>query len=184
VDLDEQIAKTFQACGFPNPQRAESVRELRDLLRGPGGGTILTTVHKFQDLAIKGNRKGKEKTSEFPTLTEARNVFVLTDEAHRTQYGSLAANMRKALPNAAFFGFTGTPIDKKDRSTLRCRQSRQAPHAIGPPWRPTRPRRPMAARPTRLRSLWPPSSKKPWPPTSTSWIGSAARTCRRTCGAS
>jgi len=113
VDLDEQIAKTFQACGFPNPQRAESVRELRDLLRGPGGGTILTTVHKFQDLAIKGRR------SEFPTLTEARNVFVLTDEAHRTQYGSLAANMRKALPNAAFFGFTGTPIDKKDRSTLQ-----------------------------------------------------------------
>jgi len=89
------------------------VRELRDLLRGPGGGTILTTVHKFQDLAIKG------KGSEFPTLTEARNVFVLTDEAHRTQYGSLAANMRKALPNAAFFGFTGTPIDKKDRSTLQ-----------------------------------------------------------------
>jgi type I restriction enzyme R subunit len=113
VDLDEQIAKTFQACGFPNPQRAESVRELRDLLRGPGGGTILTTVHKFQDLATKGKR------SEFPTLTEARNVFVLTDEAHRTQYGSLAANMRKALPNAAFFGFTGTPIDKKDRSTLQ-----------------------------------------------------------------
>ena len=119
IDLDDQINKTFIACGFPNPTRAESVRELRDLLRGPGGGTILTTVHKFQDLATKGNRKGKEKKSEFPTLTEARNVFVLTDEAHRTQYGSLAANMRKALPNAAFFGFTGTPIDKKDRSTLQ-----------------------------------------------------------------
>jgi type I restriction enzyme, R subunit len=113
VDLDEQINKTFLACGFPNPKRAESVRELRELLRGPGGGTILTTVHKFQDLASKGNK------AAFPTLTEARNVFVLTDEAHRTQYGSLAANMRKALPNAAFFGFTGTPIDKKDRSTLQ-----------------------------------------------------------------
>jgi type I restriction enzyme R subunit len=112
VDLDEQINKTFLACGFPNPTRAESVRELRDLLRGPGGGTILTTVHKFQDLA-KGSK------SAFPTLTEAENVFVLTDEAHRTQYGYLAANMRKALPNAAFFGFTGTPIDKKDRSTLQ-----------------------------------------------------------------
>lgn len=113
VDLDEQINKTFLACGFPNPQRAESVRDLRELLRGPGGGTILTTVHKFQELAIKGKR------SEFPTLSEARNVFVLTDEAHRTQYGSLAANMRKALPNATFLGFTGTPIDKKDRSTLQ-----------------------------------------------------------------
>jgi type I restriction enzyme R subunit len=113
VDLDDQINKTFLACGFPNPTRAESVRELRELLRGPGGGTILTTVHKFQDVATKGKR------AEFPTLTEAHNVFVLTDEAHRTQYGSLAANMRKALPNATFFGFTGTPIDKKDRSTLQ-----------------------------------------------------------------
>ena len=113
VDLDEQITKTFLACGFPNPKRAESVRELRELLRGPGGATLLTTVHKFQDLATKGNK------AEFPTLSEARNIFVLTDEAHRTQYGSLAANMRKALPNAAFFGFTGTPIDKKDRSTLQ-----------------------------------------------------------------
>jgi type I restriction enzyme R subunit len=113
VDLDEQINKTFQACGFPNPKRAESVRELRELLRGPGGITILTTVHKFQDLTTKGNKR------EFPTLTLAKNVFVLTDEAHRTQYGSLAANMRKAMPNAAFFGFTGTPIDKKDRSTLQ-----------------------------------------------------------------
>lgn len=118
VDLDEQINKTFLACGFPNPQRAESVRQLRDLLRGPGGGTILTTVHKFQELAIKSS-KGKKQAGEFPTLTEAANVFVLTDEAHRTQYGSMAANMRKALPNAAFFGFTGTPIDKDDRSTLK-----------------------------------------------------------------
>lgn len=112
VDLDDQINKTFLACGFPNPKRAESVRDLRSLLRGAGGSTILTTVHKFQDLAAKGKR------AEFPTLSEAQNVFVLTDEAHRTQYGSLAANMRKALPNATFFGFTGTPIDKKDRSTL------------------------------------------------------------------
>ena len=94
VDLDDQINKTFLACGFPNPKRAASVRELRELLRGPGGDTILTTVHKFQDLATKG------KKVDFPTLTEATNVFVLTDEAHRTQYGSLAANMRKALPNA------------------------------------------------------------------------------------
>jgi type I restriction enzyme, R subunit len=117
VDLDQQINKTFLACGFPNPQRAESVRQLRELLSGPGGGTILTTVHKFQGLTSKSSRK--ERAGDFPTLTEAANVFVLTDEAHRTQYGSLAANMRKALPNAAFFGFTGTPIDKDDRSTLK-----------------------------------------------------------------
>ena len=57
--------------------------------------------------------------AKHPVLTEASNVFVLTDEAHRTQYGSLAANLRTALPNAVFFGFTGTPIDKDDRSTLK-----------------------------------------------------------------
>jgi type I restriction enzyme R subunit len=118
-DLDEQITKTFVACGFPNPEQAESVRDLRALLSGPPGKTILTTVQKFQELAGPGNGGKKRVTrEEFPTLNEARNIFVLTDEAHRTQYGGLAANMRRALPNAAFFGFTGTPIDKNDRSTL------------------------------------------------------------------
>lgn len=118
-DLDEQITKTFLACGFPNPQQAESVRDLRTLLSGPPGKTILTTVQKFQEMAGPNDGTKKRVTrQEFPVLNEARNIFVLTDEAHRTQYGGLAGNMRKALPNAAFFGFTGTPIDKNDRSTL------------------------------------------------------------------
>jgi type I restriction enzyme R subunit len=118
-DLDEQITKTFQACGFPNPERAESVRDLRALLQGPPGKTILTTVHKFQDILQEpGDAKKRKASEEYPELSTATNVFVLADEAHRTQYGGLAANLRKALPNAAFFGFTGTPIDKKDRSTL------------------------------------------------------------------
>lgn len=114
TDLDDQITKTLIACGFPNPLRAESVRDLRHHLSGPTGITVMTTVQKFQELAASDSKK----RDEHPTLSEAANIFVLTDEAHRTQYGSLAANMRKALPNAAFFGFTGTPIDKKDRSTL------------------------------------------------------------------
>lgn len=118
-DLDEQITKTFRACGFPNPERADSVRSLRALLSGPGGKTVLTTVQKFQELsATRTDTKRRSKDVEFPVLNEARNLFVLTDEAHRTQYGGLAGNMRRALPNAAFFGFTGTPIDKNDRSTL------------------------------------------------------------------
>ena len=117
-DLDEQISKTFQACGFPNPERAESVRDLRRLLSGPPGKTILTTVHKFQEVQEPGDGTKRRAREEFPLLSSATNVFVLADEAHRTQYGGLAANLRKALPNAAFFGFTGTPIDKKDRSTL------------------------------------------------------------------
>ena len=59
------------------------------------------------------------KAETHPTLSDATNIFVMVDEAHRTQYRSLAANMRHALPNACFLGFTGTPIDKKDRSTLQ-----------------------------------------------------------------
>ncbi len=117
-DLDEQITKTFHACGFPNPERADSVRGLRELLAGGAGKTVLTTVQKFQELqeaGVGGKRKARE---EYPLLSDASNIFVLADEAHRTQYGGLAANLRKALPNACLFGFTGTPIDKKDRSTL------------------------------------------------------------------
>lgn len=117
-DLDDQITKTFVACGFPNPVRAESIRELREILQGPSGSTVMTTVQKFQEvggISADGKRVQKQR---HPVLTEASNVFVLTDEAHRSQYGSLAANLRVALPNAVFFGFTGTPIDKEDRSTL------------------------------------------------------------------
>jgi type I restriction enzyme R subunit len=60
-DLDEQITKTFRACGFPNPERAESVRDLRALLSGPTGKTILTTVQKFQELAGAGRRGTRRK---------------------------------------------------------------------------------------------------------------------------
>jgi type I restriction enzyme R subunit len=117
-DLDTQIAGTFEACGFPNPEQAESVRDLRDLLTGPTGKTILTTVQKFQELEEAGDGKKRKARTEYPELSAAANIFVLADEAHRTQYGGLAGNLRKALPNACFFGFTGTPIDKEDRSTL------------------------------------------------------------------
>jgi type I restriction enzyme R subunit len=117
-DLDEQIAKTFTACGFSNPDQAESVRDLRDLLAGPPGKTILTTVQKFQEVEAREGGVKRRNRDGYPLLSTARNIFVLADEAHRTQYGGLAANLRKALPNACFFGFSGTPIDKKDRSTI------------------------------------------------------------------
>jgi type I restriction enzyme, R subunit len=119
IDLDEQITGTFQRCGFPNPVEAESVRHLNELLTGPPGLTVLTTVQKFQQLGEgSGNGSRRVDRGEFPVLSTATNIFVLADEAHRTQYGGLAASMRQALPNAAFLGFTGTPIDKQDRSTL------------------------------------------------------------------
>jgi type I restriction enzyme R subunit len=108
TDLDDQITGTFQRCGFPNPEQAKSVRDLRDLLSRGSGQTVMTTVQKFQDA-----------TSDLhPVLNTGENVFVFVDEAHRTQYKFLAANMRRALPRACFIGFTGTPIDRRDRSTF------------------------------------------------------------------
>ena len=119
VDLDEQITKTFIACGVPNPERAESVRELRELLSGATGKTVMTTVQKFQETEAVGDLGRRTAREHHPVLSTASNVFVLVDEAHRSQYGGLAANLRQALPNACLLGFTGTPIDKKDRSTLQ-----------------------------------------------------------------
>jgi type I restriction enzyme R subunit len=104
TDLDRQITGTFTACGFPNPEQAVRINHLKELLAAHAGKTILTTVQKFGGINEK--------------LAEADNIFVMVDEAHRTQYKSLAARMRQALPNACFLGFTGTPIDKKDRSTF------------------------------------------------------------------
>lgn len=108
-DLDNQITSTFQRCGFPNPVQARNVKHLRALLTKTGGQTVMTTVQKFQEAS----------SGQHPVLNVAENTFVMVDEAHRTQYRSLAANMRRALPNACFLGFTGTPIDKKDRSTFQ-----------------------------------------------------------------
>ncbi|MCR9161683.1 MAG: type I restriction endonuclease subunit R [Nannocystaceae bacterium] len=118
--LDKQISDTFVACGFPNPERAKTVRDLRKLLRNATGKTITTTIQKFQEVASGIQTKDTRVASEkHPLLTDAANVVVMVDEAHRSQYRGLAANMRHAMPNACFFGFTGTPIDKKDKSTLQ-----------------------------------------------------------------
>jgi len=107
TDLDDQISGTFKRCGFPNPIQTTSAKHLQELLRDPVGQTIMTTIQKFQDAS-----------DIYPVLTENPNVFVLVDEAHRTQYKSLAANMRNAVKNGCFIGFTGTPISKKYRNTI------------------------------------------------------------------
>jgi type I restriction enzyme R subunit len=108
VDLDRQIAATFAHCGFPNPEPADSAAKLRSLLTTGSGRTVLTTLQKFGDRA-----------TDEPAWSTERDVYVLVDEAHRSQYRELAARMRAALPGACFLGFTGTPIDKRDRSTPR-----------------------------------------------------------------
>ncbi|POR51923.1 type I restriction endonuclease subunit R [Bosea psychrotolerans] len=106
-DLDDQIASQFQRSGFANPIQAESGQALREALSGGAGTTVMTTVHKFHSAV----------PTRSSVISDARNVFVMVDEAHRTQYGALAARMRAGLPNACMLAFTGTPIDKKDRST-------------------------------------------------------------------
>ena len=108
-DLDRQITATFQRCGFPNPAQAETVEELKTLLKQGPGSTVMTLVQKFQT----------QDGVEYPLLSEDENIIVLVDESHRSQYSSLAMNMRIGLPNATYIGFTGTPIDKEDKSTVR-----------------------------------------------------------------
>lgn len=106
-DLDNQITETFTACGFPNPNQAASVKDLKLQLSKGQGTTVMTLIHKFQ----------AREDETFPIISEAENIIVMTDESHRSQYKGLAMNMRTALPKATFIGFTGTPIDKEKRST-------------------------------------------------------------------
>ena len=97
VELDDQIAKTFAACGAVSDAQishAQSGAQLRELLSG-NNRYVFTLIHKFQVAEV---------------LCDRRDVIVLTDEAHRSQYDTLAMNMRAALPNAMFVAFTGTPL--------------------------------------------------------------------------
>jgi type I restriction enzyme R subunit len=107
VDLDNQISSTFRRAGFPNTKQAASISHLKEELKDSYGKTIMTTIYKFQD------------NEEMEILSEKENILVLIDEAHRTQGGIIAAYMRKSLPNAKFIAFTGTPIDKETKSTIK-----------------------------------------------------------------
>jgi len=109
--LDSQIHATFQRCGFPNPKRAQNKEDLREKLSSHAGETITTLIQKFQ---LDDDEEG-----DFPVLSRDDDIFVMVDEAHRTQYAKLANNMRTALPNAYYIGFTGTPIEKEERDTRR-----------------------------------------------------------------
>ena len=103
--LDRQISGTFRRSGFPAPSRASSTRDLRRLLTASTGRTVMTTIQKFEEALDPHGRR-------LDVLNASENVFIMVDEAHRTQYGKLGALMSKALPNATLLGFTGTPIDK------------------------------------------------------------------------
>ena len=114
-DLDQQAYENFCLAQdlVPYPKQAENIEELKQLLRVPAGNVVFSTVQKF---------KPDEGKDHFPLLTDRHNVVVLADEAHRSHYnfvGGYAHYLREALPNAAFLGFTGTPIELADRSTLQ-----------------------------------------------------------------
>ncbi len=112
-DLDDQLFGQFQRCHEilrQKPIQAESREQLRELLQVASGGVIFTTIQKF--LPENGEKR--------PALSERQNIVVIADEAHRSQYDTidgLARNMRDALPNASYIGFTGTPIEKADANT-------------------------------------------------------------------
>jgi len=113
-DLDDQLFGTFSRCHDllrQPPVQAENRADLREKLRVKAGGVVFTTIHKFFP---------EEKGDRHPVLSERRNIVVIADEAHRSQYDFIdgfARHMRDALPNASFIGFTGTPIELTDKNT-------------------------------------------------------------------
>ena len=127
VDLDKQIYNTFlrTLSKITTPERAGKISVMKELLGKAQPKIIMTTIQKFESETeerevIENGKKVKKKFSlPYEVLTTKTNVIVLSDEAHRSQYKDTALNMRTALPNATFIGFTGTPIDKEDKSTPR-----------------------------------------------------------------
>ena len=113
-DLDDQLFGTFSRCQDllrQPPTQAESRADLRKKLSVESGGVVFTTIQKFFP---------EEKGDRHPTLSERRNIVVIADEAHRSQYDFVdgyARHMRDALPRASFVGFTGTPIELQDANT-------------------------------------------------------------------
>ena len=113
-DLDDQLFGTFSSCNDllrQTPVQAENREHLKDLLQVPAGGVVFTTIQKFLPDA---------KGQQYPELSARHNIVVIADEAHRSQYDFIdgfARHMHDALPNASFIGFTGTPIERDDRST-------------------------------------------------------------------
>ncbi|RWL79402.1 MAG: type I restriction endonuclease subunit R [Mesorhizobium sp.] len=104
IDLDDQISKTFVACGLPNPTQCGSVAALREAVnRGGNGQILLSTIFKFA-----GSKE---------PIPNSANWIVLVDECHRTQEKNLGAFLQATLPDAHFYGFTGTPIKSTDKDT-------------------------------------------------------------------
>jgi type I restriction enzyme R subunit len=113
-DLDNQLYGVFSRCNEllrQPPEQAADRADLRSRLSRASGGVVFTTIQKFLP---------EERGDKHPVLSDRRNIVVIADEAHRSQYDFIdgfARHMRDALPNASFIGFTGTPIEKTDANT-------------------------------------------------------------------
>ncbi len=141
-DLDDQLFGQFQRCADilgQTPVQASGREHLRELLNRASGGVVFTTIHKFMpdppSASLRRTGPPAEasalRAGQMPELSARQNIVVIADEAHRSQYGfggkvnektgemsyGFASNLRDALPNASFIGFTGTPIEKADANT-------------------------------------------------------------------
>ena len=105
TQLEEQLAETSQGTGF-TVKVADSIKALKDLLRSGASDLVMAMIQKFRD---------EDLAAAFPELNPSEHILVMTDEAHRSQYAQLAANLDKAIPHASRIGYTGTPIDKTER---------------------------------------------------------------------
>lgn len=104
LDLETQITATFNASDIPNLDKATTKEELMTFFKNDTRKILITTIFRFGDVDT--------------VLNERDNIIVMVDEAHRTQEGNLGEKMRLALPNAFFFGLTGTPINRVDKNTF------------------------------------------------------------------
>ncbi|MEN6317184.1 MAG: HsdR family type I site-specific deoxyribonuclease [Syntrophaceae bacterium] len=105
TQLEDQLTETSQSIGF-TVKVADSIKKLKELLRSDSSDLVMAMIHKFREADL---------TETFPELNASPHILVMTDEAHRSQYAMLGANLDKGIPNAARIGYTGTPIDKTER---------------------------------------------------------------------
>jgi type I restriction enzyme R subunit len=122
IELEEQLFQEFSSLDITKPEIIGSIEELKGVLKHDEGkgkrGIMITLIHKFRAEELEELEKELEEISkERETILTRKNVIVFVDEGHRSQYGTLAAEMRRILKNAFFYAFTGTPISKRGRDT-------------------------------------------------------------------
>lgn len=105
TQLEEQLTETSQSIGF-TVKVANSIRKLKELLQADTSDLVMAMIHKFREADL---------TEMFPELNSSPHILIMTDEAHRSQYAMLGANLDRGLPNATKIGYTGTPIDKTEK---------------------------------------------------------------------